>query len=322
MVFQLCKNRLRFLCILLLIFPKPTHYYEYLPFGELMVEQNLSTYYNNGYKFNAKELDVATGMYYYGARYYDPKTSLFLSVDPLAEKYPNWNPYAYTFNNPINFIDPTGMEGEGWIEHSTNKGEKMITYDAEINTKQEAKDKGYRNVETVSESLSYNGTSGFESYNLNKDGSVSDNLTGSTTDVGFSPMRTGDDYYISENNPLKSFASGLQSGGDALAYTGLGLSITGVGAPVGGAMIAIGGGMSLIGAGIEAGFMYDRGEKRNAALKLGMPLVFIGTGKLGIMAAEKAVGKGLSTGTETLINGINLTVEKQIGTEAEKRLKK
>ncbi|MBW3519871.1 type IV secretion protein Rhs, partial [Flavobacterium sp. NKUCC04_CG] len=36
----------------------------------------------NGYKFNAKELDAATGMYYYGARYYDPSTSIFLSVDP------------------------------------------------------------------------------------------------------------------------------------------------------------------------------------------------------------------------------------------------
>ncbi|WP_430612233.1 RHS repeat-associated core domain-containing protein [Flavobacterium sp. JP2137] len=84
-----------------------------------MAEQNLSTYYNNGYKFNAKELDVATGMYYYGARYYDPKTSLFLSVDPLAEDFPGWTPYHYVHNNPINLIDPTGMaaeENDEWVK--------------------------------------------------------------------------------------------------------------------------------------------------------------------------------------------------------------
>lgn len=52
-------------------------------------------------------------MYYYGARYYDPKTSIWLSVDPLTEQFPNWNPYNYTMQNPINLTDPTGMAPEG-----------------------------------------------------------------------------------------------------------------------------------------------------------------------------------------------------------------
>lgn len=88
-----------------------SHYYNYLPFGELFNEQRFSLY-DNVYKFNAKELDDASGLYYYSARYYDPKLSIFLSVDPLAEEFEEWNPYAYTFNNPINFIDPTGMAPE------------------------------------------------------------------------------------------------------------------------------------------------------------------------------------------------------------------
>ena len=46
-------------------------------------------------------------MYYYGARYYDPRISIFVSVDPLAEK--TMEPYLYTGNNPIMFTDPTGM---------------------------------------------------------------------------------------------------------------------------------------------------------------------------------------------------------------------
>ena len=57
-------------------------------------------------------LDTQTGYYYYGARYYDPGTSIFLSVDPLAEDYPNWTPYHYVHNNPINLVDPTGMSAQ------------------------------------------------------------------------------------------------------------------------------------------------------------------------------------------------------------------
>src|SRR5690554_5084101 len=74
-----------------------------------MVEEHLSSY-NSPFKFNAKELDAETGNYYMSARYYDPKWSIWLSVDPLAEKYPGWSPYNYTMNNPINLVDPDGRE--------------------------------------------------------------------------------------------------------------------------------------------------------------------------------------------------------------------
>ncbi|WP_430614131.1 RHS repeat-associated core domain-containing protein [Flavobacterium sp. JP2137] len=65
-------------------------------------------------------------LYDYGARCYNPGASIFLNVDPLAEKYPNWNSYAYTYNNPINFVDPTGMEGEGWIRDAWDSFKSVI----------------------------------------------------------------------------------------------------------------------------------------------------------------------------------------------------
>jgi RHS repeat-associated protein len=49
------------------------------------------------------------GLYYYGARYYDPKVSVWLSVDPLAHEYPGLSPYNFVANNPLIFIDPDGM---------------------------------------------------------------------------------------------------------------------------------------------------------------------------------------------------------------------
>ena len=80
---------------------------EYLPFGETLIDEHLNSN-NSPFKFNGKEYDEETGNYYYGARYYDPKLSIFISVDPLAEK--TMDAYGYCYNNPINLVDPTGME--------------------------------------------------------------------------------------------------------------------------------------------------------------------------------------------------------------------
>lgn len=65
-------------------------------------------------------------MYYYGARYYDPRLSIFISVDPLAEE--TFEPYSYVGNNPINFIDPTGMSKVGGEYIPGADGINRVTY--------------------------------------------------------------------------------------------------------------------------------------------------------------------------------------------------
>ena len=104
---------------------------EYVPFGEVFIEERNNTW-NTPYLFNAKEFDKETGLYYYGARYMDPKISMWLGVDPMAEKYPNLTGYCYTMDNPIILIDPTGMEPDGWGGKNNENGTTTYTYDAKV----------------------------------------------------------------------------------------------------------------------------------------------------------------------------------------------
>ena len=61
--------------------------------------------------FNGKEKDYESGFHYYGARYYWSEVLTgWLSVDPMADKYPNISPFAYCVWNPVNAIDPSGMD--------------------------------------------------------------------------------------------------------------------------------------------------------------------------------------------------------------------
>ena len=115
---------------------------EYFPFGETFVEEHSNTQ-RAPYLFTGKELDEDTGLYYYGARYYDPRTSLWQSADPILTKYlpeagkqiglnapsllnnygsprhqlvgmggvytgQNLNLYHYSGQNPVRYTDPDG----------------------------------------------------------------------------------------------------------------------------------------------------------------------------------------------------------------------
>ena len=98
-----------------------TQYDAYLPYGELLVDEHSSSE-DMPYKFNGKEMDSETGLYYYGARYLNPVTSLWYGVDPLAEKYVTTGGYVYTLDNPVKLVDP---DGKKWTIHtSKNKDGK------------------------------------------------------------------------------------------------------------------------------------------------------------------------------------------------------
>ncbi len=100
---------------------------EYFPFGETFIEERTDAEYT-AYLYNGKELDEETGLYYYGARYYDPRISIFYGVDPLAEKYSFQSPFAYAANNPIGLIDFNGMNPEEPPLTNTNMiGEVQVT---------------------------------------------------------------------------------------------------------------------------------------------------------------------------------------------------
>ena len=90
---------------------QPYQHFYYAPFGDPMVSQHVGTgSFNSAFRFNAKEYDEETGNYYYGARYYEPKSSVWMGVDALATSYPGMNPYNFTMGNPIMAIDPDGNE--------------------------------------------------------------------------------------------------------------------------------------------------------------------------------------------------------------------
>ena len=69
-----------------------------------------SQVFADNYTFSAKEKDVETGLSYFGSRYYSSDLSIWLSVDPMSDKYASLSPYVYCADNPIKLVDPNGED--------------------------------------------------------------------------------------------------------------------------------------------------------------------------------------------------------------------
>jgi len=125
---------------------------EYLPYGETLYDE-AATVDKTEFRFTSKEQDSETGLYYYGARYYDARTSRWISTDPpLAtgeylpvapiskeakhhnENLPgggvfntvNLDAYHYGANNPIIFLDLDGLTDIIFIDKDRNKNDAIL----------------------------------------------------------------------------------------------------------------------------------------------------------------------------------------------------
>lgn len=110
---------------------------------------------------NGKEKDYESGFHYYGARYMDHELmTMWLSVDPMADKYPSISPYAYCAWNPVKLVDPDGKEiwinnGDGKLKYTAGmsseglKGFAKKTVDALNNIYYKGSDEGVDLINTL-----------------------------------------------------------------------------------------------------------------------------------------------------------------------------
>ncbi|MGB4004796.1 MAG: RHS repeat-associated core domain-containing protein [Halanaerobiales bacterium] len=87
---------------------------DYMPFGEdlpVVGQTEIMDEEAGGYKYTGQKEVVSIGLYYYGARYYDPSLGRFITEDSYPGEMENpqtQNLYVYVMNNPLRYIDPTG----------------------------------------------------------------------------------------------------------------------------------------------------------------------------------------------------------------------
>ena len=112
----------------------PVQHLLYLPFGEHFANEH-SSGYDERFTFTGKERDAETGYYYHGARFNSSDIG-WLSVDPMADKYPSMSPSNYCAWNPIKLVDPDGMEIDNYLifengqifKEETNDNTNTYTY--------------------------------------------------------------------------------------------------------------------------------------------------------------------------------------------------
>jgi RHS repeat-associated protein len=200
---------------------------EYAPFGEVVNEYNID--WNSGqvpdFKFNGKELDEESNMYYFEHRYHAPP--MFISRDILFEAKPWMSPYAYCSNSPVNRVDPSGMLDDEWeinvysgkMAKVGNKGgdkEQFVKF-----VDNNGKVLGERNIQ------SYNGNWEINT-NINRDAngdfsSFSTQLIGYEQGVEGNDIRTTENFAWSEpailNDAMQGVSIGTEIWGTALSST-------------------------------------------------------------------------------------------------------
>jgi RHS repeat-associated protein len=132
--------------------------YKFKPYGEI----DIHTGNDVKYGFTGKENDADTGLIYFGARFYDPEAGRFITLDPIKAGS-NW--FEYCRDNPINLIDPMGLDvsAPGCDGHGENSGYnsyQTISYNSD----------GKGGFSVNYNTTSSNGRQTISTYNFNSEG--------------------------------------------------------------------------------------------------------------------------------------------------------
>ena len=259
-----------------------TQYDACLPYGELLVDEHSSSE-DLPYKFNGKQFDDETGLYYYGARYMNPMASIWYGVDPLAEKLPLTSTFSYCIGNPIKLVENDGRFPYKWQAKLSrwfyNRFHKIKASPI------------YENKEVKNPRFRYT----YNTFNSsNEEGFVI------TCNCKFGTNWTQD----------------MQDVGDIIALAGYATTLSVVGAEVGVPMSVVGKAVSSFGSGMEMVLDFANGDYGNGLKSIAFKLLEKGTEKVlnkFLPGFGKKIGEeGFNIGTEILDQGRKL---KQTGVE-------
>ena len=203
-----------------------TQYDAYLPYGELLVDEHSSSE-DLPYKFNGKQFDEETGLYYYGARYMNPMASIWYGVDALTEKLAIMSGYVYTLANPIRMVDQDGKFPHYWQAWIARKTYNLFHHNNASPIQE--------NLKTKNPHLRY-------TYNT-----VSTDEYGEIVVTNVSRAKIG-------------LFSTAQKAGTAMAIGGYALTLTGVGAEVGAPVATVGNALNGIGTAGQLGLDFINGD--------------------------------------------------------------
>ncbi|WP_165229541.1 peroxidase family protein [Aquisphaera insulae] len=99
-----------------------SNHVEYDSFGTILDQTGSSV--RSRHLLTGREYDPETSLYYYRARYYDPKAGRFVGEDPVGLRAGDANLYRYVYNSPLTMIDPTGESGataNAWVAYKSSK---------------------------------------------------------------------------------------------------------------------------------------------------------------------------------------------------------
>ncbi len=254
-----------------------TQYDAYLPYGELLVDEHNSNE-EMPYKFNGKEMDKETELYYYDARYMNPVASIWYGVDPLAEKYPNIGGYVYCIGNTLKLVDQDGRFCKKWLAKISRSWYNLWH-------KQKA-GKIIKNEDATQNKFKY-------TYN-----------TGNFNNGEFAI----ESHYKFDTKLAKD----AQDVGDATALVGYGATLSGVGAEVGVPLATVGNAISTTGSITELSLNVINGEYddviENASFQIAGKVTSVFLNKILPGGGKKIGEKGFNLGTEILKQDTSLKI--------------